>query len=137
MSAGTHNRVPGIGWRAITKLQLEKKDSYLQTGQRHGLPAENGWRLGCADSSGWTTASWSPPPQQLRPGRSKSDEHYDPQHYLHGSTAPPSATGRHGDLRRPRRRRPRRSRSTCTPGQAFFNSLQYPTRGYGLDKNSA
>jgi len=39
----TYNRVPGIDWRAQTKLQLEQKNPYLQT-EWTGIPDEKGWR---------------------------------------------------------------------------------------------
>ena len=39
----THNRVPGVGWRAHTKLQAEQKNPYLQS-EWTGIPDEAGWR---------------------------------------------------------------------------------------------
>ena len=127
----THNRVPGIGWRAITKLQLEKKDSYLQT-DWHGLPAENGWRLGTfakfqrLDDGELVTTS-----QQLRYGRSKSDERYDRNYYLQFDRAAVShkdgmaiSDARAGDGTAI-------SVNYAWTGR-YFNNLQYPTRGYGL-----
>ena len=43
----THQRVPGIGWRAATKLQLEKKDPFAQT-EWTSIPDEASWRWGRA-----------------------------------------------------------------------------------------
>lgn len=39
----THNRVPGIGWRAVTKLQAEKRNPFGQT-EWTAIPDEDGWR---------------------------------------------------------------------------------------------
>ena len=39
----THLRVPGIGWRAATKLQLEKKSPFAQT-EWTSIPDESSWR---------------------------------------------------------------------------------------------
>jgi translocation and assembly module TamA len=41
----THNRLPGIGWRAVTKLQLERKSPFIQT-ELSAVPGEDGWRWG-------------------------------------------------------------------------------------------
>jgi translocation and assembly module TamA len=40
-----HNRVPGIGWRAVTKLQLERKSPFAET-EWTAVPGEDGWRWG-------------------------------------------------------------------------------------------
>ena len=39
----THNRVPGLGWRAITKLQAEQRNPFAQS-ELVDLPDEDGWR---------------------------------------------------------------------------------------------
>ncbi len=40
-----NNRVPGIGWRAVTKMQLERKSPFVET-EWTAIPAEDGWRWG-------------------------------------------------------------------------------------------
>ena len=40
-----NNRVPGIGWRAVTKLQLERKSPFIET-ELTAVPDEDGWRWG-------------------------------------------------------------------------------------------
>jgi translocation and assembly module TamA len=40
-----HNRVPGINWQAVTKLQAERKSPFIQS-EWTGIPAEDGWRWG-------------------------------------------------------------------------------------------
>jgi translocation and assembly module TamA len=127
----THNRVPILGWRAITGLQLEKADTFVQTDLR-GLPAESGWSLGAfakyrrQDDGQLVTTS-----QQLRYGRSRSDENLERSEYLQLDRAQVSTSegvilsgARVGDgmalsLNRAWTRRQ-------------FDSMQAPTRGYGL-----
>jgi translocation and assembly module TamA len=40
-----NNRVPGIGWRAVTKLQLERKSPFVET-EWTAIPGDDGWRWG-------------------------------------------------------------------------------------------
>jgi translocation and assembly module TamA len=40
-----NNRVPGIGWQAVTKLQAERKSPFIQT-EWSAIPEEDGWRWG-------------------------------------------------------------------------------------------
>ena len=40
-----NNRVPGIGWRAVTKMQLERKSPFIET-EWTAIPRDNGWRWG-------------------------------------------------------------------------------------------
>jgi translocation and assembly module TamA len=40
-----NNRVPGIGWRAVTRLQLERKSPFIET-EWTAIPDEDGWRWG-------------------------------------------------------------------------------------------
>lgn len=40
-----NNRVPGIGWQAVTKLQVERKAPFAQV-ELKAIPREDGWRWG-------------------------------------------------------------------------------------------
>lgn len=77
-----HNRVPGIGWRAVTKLQAERKSPFAQT-EWTAIPGEDGWRWGVLaraerlDDDELTTHG-----QRLRVGRSKAGDHIDRNVYL-------------------------------------------------------
>jgi translocation and assembly module TamA len=78
----THNRIPGIGWRAITKLQAEKKNPFAQS-EWMAIPDEEGWR--------WSTlariekldddrlVSHS---QRLRAGQFRNGDHIDRNLYV-------------------------------------------------------
>lgn len=40
-----HNRVPGLDWQAVTKLQAERKSPFIQS-EWSAIPGEDGWRWG-------------------------------------------------------------------------------------------
>lgn len=78
----THNRLPVIGWRAVTKLQAEKKNPFAQT-EWTAIPDVDGWRWGVLargeklDDDRIVTHS-----QRLRGGRFKLGDHIDRNWYL-------------------------------------------------------
>lgn len=78
----THNRVPGLGWRAVNKLQLDRKNPFIGT-ELTAVPGEDGWRWGVAarierlDDGELVTNS-----QTLRVGRTRSEERIDRNVYL-------------------------------------------------------
>lgn len=73
----THNRLPGIGWRAVTKLQAERKNPSAQT-EVIGLPDADSWRWSVLargeklDDDRLVTHS-----QRLRGGRFQLGDHID------------------------------------------------------------
>lgn len=77
-----HNRVPGIGWRAVTKLQAERRNPYLQT-EWTAIPDETYWRWSTLarferlDDDRTVTDS-----QRLRAGRFKVGDHIDRNWYV-------------------------------------------------------
>lgn len=78
----THNRVPGIGWRAVTKLQAEQKNPFAQSDWT-GLPDPKGWRWSALarvdrlDDDRLITSG-----QRLRGGRLQSTGHIDRNWYF-------------------------------------------------------
>lgn len=120
----THNRLPGIGWRALSKIELDRKHKLLSTDWT-ALPGDNGWR--------WftglrlqreTTGDYEVNSSRLRGGRSKSSDHIDRSYYLQldtasnqGESAPPSS-----------------SALTANYGWTgrYFNDSNNPTRGWGV-----
>jgi translocation and assembly module TamA len=127
----THNRVPGIGWRAVTKLQAEKKNPYAQT-EWTDTPDERGWRWSTLaraeklDDDRLVTHS-----QRLRFGRFKNGDHIDRNVYLqferstvqNPNNVPltPLDTGEGSAL----------SVNYIWTGR-YFDHLQLPTSGYGI-----
>jgi len=78
----THHKVPGIGWRAVSKLRLDRNDQSLGT-ELTAAPDADNWRwaasgllqkqqLGTLDVTS----------ERLRAGRSKTDEHIERNLYL-------------------------------------------------------
>lgn len=127
----THHRVPGIGWRAVTKLQLERKSPFAQT-EWTDIPDESGWRWGALgrverlDDDELVTRA-----QRLRFGRSQAGDRIDRNMYLQYDRASVQA------------RNPTALTDSDTgDGSAisgnyvwtgrYFDSLPFPGKGYGL-----
>src|SRR3989475_277913 len=94
-----HNRLPWLGWRAVTRMRFDRKNPLIST-QWTALPDETLWRW-------FTTAKAERAPSgdfdvnslQLRAGRTKSEDHIDRNYYLQydyaktqGEGAPPSSS---------------------------------------------
>lgn len=95
----TYNKAPGLNWRAVSKLQLDKKNPLIST-QLVGLPGEDLWRwfasgkLERAPAGDFYTNS-----AQMRFGRSKAEDRIERNLYLQydyaktqGAGAPPGAS---------------------------------------------
>lgn len=129
----THNRVPGLGWRATNKLQLERKSPHAQTDWL-APPDEAGWRWGALgrierlDDDELVTQT-----QRLRFGRSRNEDNIDRNVYLQYDRAnvlpSPSASSVV-------------SQTDTGDGSAitanyvwtgrYFDSVPFPARGFGL-----
>jgi translocation and assembly module TamA len=128
----SHNRVPGTDWRAVTKLQLERKSPFAQT-EWTSLPDERNWRwmttarVARLDDGELVTRA-----QTLRFGRVQSGERIDRNVYLQYERANVGRSGnaitlddaRIGDG----------SALSLNYGWTgrYFDSLPFPSRGYGL-----
>ena len=127
----THLRVPGIGWRAVTKLQLEKNSPSAQT-EWTSIPDEANWRWGVLarveriDDKELITQA-----QRLRFGRSQIGDRIDRNIYLQYDRANVQGAGLLGN-----------SASATGDGSAltanyvwtgrYFDTLPFPGRGYAL-----
>ncbi len=132
----THHRVPGIGWRAVTKLQAERKSPHAQT-EWTAVPGEDGWRWGVfgrterIDDDTLVTSG-----QQLRFGRSRSGERIDRNAYLQYERA--SVRGSASNTL---------SDASVGDGSAvsanyvwtgrYFDALPFPSAGNGLGLEAA
>jgi translocation and assembly module TamA len=127
----THHRVPGIGWRAVTKLQLERTSPFAQT-EWTSIPDEASWRWGVLgrverinDNELITQG------QRLRFGRSQVGDRIDRNIYLQYDRANVQGTGLLGN-----------STTDTGDGSAltanyvwtgrYFDSLPFPNKGYAL-----
>ena len=126
----THNRLPGLGWRAVTKLQLDRKTPFIGT-ELFAVPGADGWRWGVAgriervDDDELVTHS-----QTLRVGRSRSEERIDRNVYVQfdrsnvraDSGAPPPADTGDGTAL---------SANYMWTGR-YFDRTPYPTQGFAI-----
>jgi translocation and assembly module TamA len=127
----THHRVPGTGWRAVTKLQLEKKSPFAQT-EWTSLPDAASWRwvaLGRAerlDDNELITRA-----QRLRFGRTQAGERIDRSIYLQYDRARVSGAGLQGNSAADEGDGSAMTANYVWTGR-YFDSLPFPGRGYGL-----
>jgi translocation and assembly module TamA len=126
----TDNRLPGIGWRAVTKLQADRKTPFAQT-EWTAVPDEIGWRWNTLarierlDDGNLVTRG-----QRLRFGRLRTEEHIDRNVYLQydravvqteaGAPVSSAESGAGSAL----------SANYVWTGR-YFDSLTNPTRGFG------
>ncbi|GAA6121763.1 BamA/TamA family outer membrane protein [Acidovorax sp. FG27] len=119
-----HNRMPGLGWRAVSKLSVDRKNKLAST-EWTALPEENGWRwFTGAQLQRETTGSYEVNSGRVRGGRTKNGDHIDRSYFLQydmaksqGEAAPPSS-------------------SSITANYAwtgrYFNNNTAPTSGWGV-----
>lgn len=127
----THNRVPLIGWRATSKLQLEQKNPYAET-EWTDIPDPDGWRWSALvraeklDDGRLVTHS-----QRVRAGRFQLGDHIDRRWYLQYERATvqnprnveltPLDTGEGSAL----------TANYAWTGR-YFGNAQMPSSGYGI-----
>lgn len=119
-----HNRLPALGWRAVSKVSLDRKLQLVSTDWT-ALPATNGWRwFSGVQLQRETTGSFEVNSTRLRAGRTESSDHIDRSYFLqhdtassHGMGAPPSSSAISANLGWTGR---------------YFNNNNAPTRGWGL-----
>ena len=127
----THNRLPVIGWRTVTKLQAERKNPYAQT-ELQSIPGEDYWRWAVLargerlDDDRIVTHS-----QRLRAGRFQNEDRIDRNVYVQyeratvqtteGAPVPAADSGAGSAL----------SANYVWTGR-YFDNLQLPTSGYGV-----
>lgn len=125
----THNSVPGIGWRAVSKLQLERIDQLAST-DWSSIPNNDGWRkiVGAQlakQLDDFTTTS----SQRLRVGQTQLGVEYDRSFYLQYDRAHVKS-----DLLSPAAQE--EAKSSVSANYAWtrrrFDDLIFPHRGYGL-----
>jgi translocation and assembly module TamA len=120
----THNKVPGIGWRAVSKIALDRETQSLGT-ELTGPPDDSGWRwMTSALFQSQTSGSFEVDSQRYRAGRGQAGERIDRNYYLQYDRANSSGE----------------SASTVADALSAnygwtlrnFDSLPFPSSGYGL-----
>ncbi len=128
----THNRIPGLDWRAVTKLQLDKKLPLAQT-EWTSLPDADNWRwVTLARVSRLDDNELVTDAQTLRFGQVQIGDRIDRSTYLQYDRATVTASGTASTL----------DDARLGDGSAlslnygwtgrYFDSLPFPSRGYGL-----
>lgn len=120
----THNRLPPLGWRALSKLSFDREAKLLGT-EWTALPGADGWRwVAGAQLQRETTGDYQVNGTRLRFGRSQSTDHIDRNYALQydsaasqGPTAPPQSSSL--------------SLATGWTGR-YFDSVTAPASGWGL-----
>ena len=123
----THNQVPGIGWRAVSKLSLDRATRSAGS-ELTSPPDESGWRwVTSALVQSQMLGSFDVTSQRLRLGRTKGGERIDRNFYFQydrarvfGSSGP-NASGDADALS-----------ANYALTQRNFDSLPFPSSGYGL-----
>ena len=127
----THLRVPGTNWRAVTKLQLERKAPYAQT-EWTSIPDEANWRWVAlaraerVDDDDLVTRS-----SRLRFGRTQAGARIDRNMYLQYDRASVSGSGQINNTAADIGDGSALSANYVWTGR-YFDSLPFPSKGYGL-----
>lgn len=120
----THNKIPGIGWRAASKLSLDRETRSLGT-ELTAPPDDSGWRwvtsaLFKSEASGTSEVN----SQRYRGGRTQAGERIDRNYYLQYDRARVADGG------------PSIYADAVSANYAWtlrnFDSLPFPFSGYGL-----
>lgn len=122
----THNKVPGIGWRALSKLALDRETRSIST-ELTAPPDQDNWRwVTSGQLQDQQTGSTAVSSQRLRFGRSQSQERADRTVYAQYDRADTASTdGTPAELAQ-----------TLSANYAVtlrnFDSTPFPSRGWGL-----
>ena len=126
-----NNQVPGIGWRAQTKIQVERKAPFVET-EWTAIPGPDLWRWGVlARAERLDDGEFVTHGQRLRVGRSRAEEHIDRSVYvqyerasvqaLPGTTTTPQDQGDGTAV----------SANYVWAGR-YFDRRPFPTSGFGI-----
>lgn len=122
----THHRLPGIGWRAVSKLSLDRETRALGT-ELTAPPDNSNWRwVTSALVQNQQAGSFDVSSQRLRLGRNQSGERIDRNYYLQYDRADTATTDASAPL----------VAEALSANYAFtlrhFDSLPFPSSGWGL-----
>ena len=123
-----YNQMPLLGWRAVSKLSIERDTKLLNTTWT-GLPGEDGWKWGSlAQLKREQSGTYDVDSGRLRYGRSKSEGHIDRSLFLQYDYAVPSGS----DL--PATAEPAASAVSANWNWTgrYFDDNANPRRGWGL-----
>jgi len=122
----THHKLPLIGWRAVSKLAMDRLTRTLGT-ELTGTPDESNWRwVTAAQLQSQQEGSFDVSSQRLRAGRSQYGDQIDRNYYLQYDRSQTAAT----------RSTPAVEADSLSANFAFtsrhFDSVTNPSRGWGI-----
>ena len=127
----TYQRVPGIDWRASTKLQLERKSPFGQT-EWTSIPDADNWRwVALARAEQMKDQQLITRAQRLRFGRTQLGDSIDRNIYLQYDLAKVQAIGNNTLRDADTGDGSAISGSYVWTGR-YFDSLPFPSKGFGL-----
>ena len=127
----SHNRVPSTDWRAVTKLQLEKKAPFAQT-EWTSLPDDASWRwVALARAERINDNTLVTQGQRLRFGRTQTSDRIDRNIYVQYERAKVTGSGVQGSTASDAGDGSSLSANYVWTGR-YFDNLPFPGRGYGL-----
>lgn len=127
----THNRLPPLGWRAVSKLQIDRKTPFAQT-EWTALPDERGWRwAGLLRAERLDDGQLVTHGQRFRFGRLRSDENIDRHVYVQYDRASVQTESGEPVSSQDSGAGSALSANYVWTGR-YFDSLTFPTRGHGL-----
>ena len=124
-----HNQLPVIGWRAVSKLSLDRETKNASS-EWTALPNDNGWRwFAGAQLQREATGDYDVNSERLRSGRSKSTQNIDRNYFVQYDHA--NSQGLTANALSPAESSTAVSVNYGWTGR-YFNSLTAPTRGHGI-----
>lgn len=127
----THHRVPGIGWRAVTKLQVEKKAPFAQT-EWTSIPDIGNWRWSAlARAERLNDDNLTTQATKLRFGRIQMGDRIDRAIYTQYDRARVQGAGTQANAAAQAGDGSALSANYVWTGR-YFNGLPFPSQGYGL-----
>lgn len=124
-----HNQMPGLGWRAVSKLALDRETQQASS-EWTDLPDNNGWRwFAGGELQREATGDYDVNSSRLRMGRSKSTRNIDRNYFVQYDYA--NSQGLAANVQSPSDTSTALSLNYGWTGR-YFNSLTAPTRGHGV-----
>lgn len=122
----THHKVPWIGWRAVSKLSLQRDQRALGT-ELTAPPDDDNWRwVTAAQTQSEQLGDFTVHSQRLRGGRSQASERIDRTYFLQYDRADTASANATLPV----------TAQTLTANYTFtlrnFDSLPFPSSGWGL-----
>ena len=119
----TDQQLPGLGWREVSKISLDRETKTLGT-ELTSQPDDDNWRWVTSGQAQRQLGGTAPVNSvTMRAGRTKTDEQYDRNAYLQYDHAITQSS-------------PPENASSLSANYAWtqrnFDNIPFPTRGYGL-----